>query len=188
ERDDRECVQWRTSCVRACGLLSLSATTTLRAPGVCWVARSQERGFDRERRSRVRAMANVLCPGLRPTIAVCDYNSQGSGRLLGCPISRAWVRPREKIESACNGERLVSGPAAYYRCLRLQLSGLRASAGLPDLKSVGSTEREDRECVQWRTSCVRACGLLSLSATTTLRAPGVCWVARSQERGFDRER
>jgi DnaJ domain len=45
------------------------------------------------------------------------------------------------IESACNGDRLVSGPAAYYHCLASQLAALEKVPGRPDLSGLSSEER-----------------------------------------------
>ena len=49
---------------------------------------------------------------------------------------------RIMIESACNTQRLVSGPGAYYACLSRQVEALKQSPRSPDLAGVVPAERD----------------------------------------------
>jgi len=46
------------------------------------------------------------------------------------------------VEDACNLDRRVRGPAAYYRCLDHQLQALRSDPDRPDLTAVSAAERD----------------------------------------------
>jgi hypothetical protein len=48
---------------------------------------------------------------------------------------------RDMIESACSGDRILNGPAAYYSCLRREVNALQASQGDPDLTTIPRAER-----------------------------------------------
>ena len=52
------------------------------------------------------------------------------------------------IEAACNLDRSVRGPAAYYGCLRRQLQALRNGPDRPSLTNISNAERDmiERAC------------------------------------------
>jgi len=47
---------------------------------------------------------------------------------------------RAMVDSACNYDRQMNGPAAYYGCLRRQLAALQSSSGQPDLSGLSNVE------------------------------------------------
>jgi uncharacterized Zn finger protein (UPF0148 family) len=48
---------------------------------------------------------------------------------------------RAMIESACRTQRMFRGPAAYYNCVREQLSAVQTDPGMPSLAGISSAER-----------------------------------------------
>ena len=60
-------------------------------------------------------------------------------------ISSLSSAERQSIESACSGDKVLNGPAAYNRCLANQLAALRNAPRYPDMSSLSSAERQSIE-------------------------------------------
>jgi hypothetical protein len=54
---------------------------------------------------------------------------------------------QNSIESVCSGEKLLNGPAAYYKCLASQNSKLAMTPSPPDLSALNPDERSSIESV-----------------------------------------
>jgi hypothetical protein len=76
------------------------------------------------------------------TLACTLYCSRATALQLaaGKPdLSTVPSAERGMIEDACNLDRQVNGPAAYYACLRRHIAALQQAAGKPDLSSLALT-------------------------------------------------
>jgi hypothetical protein len=115
------------------------------------------------------ARSDLAGPGVRPD-AVPDTSTAGleKGRLPAGQASRAAAvgtreselepsvrqglsglsaEERSSIEAACEGPKLLEGPAAYRRCLGSQLASLAQAPRPPDLSGLSAEERSSIESV-----------------------------------------
>lgn len=78
----------------------------------------------------------AVLAGVWPGIAEDDDQT---GRRQSTPnLSGVSPDERRMIESACRGEKMLQGPAAYNRCLASQLSALKDTPRIPDLSRLTS--------------------------------------------------
>jgi hypothetical protein len=64
---------------------------------------------------------------------------------LNASLSDLSSPERQSIESACQTDKLMNGPAAYSKCLERQLSAMAGQGGRPDLSHLSNEERQSIE-------------------------------------------
>lgn len=107
-------------------------------------------------------------------------------------LSRLTPAERESIEMACLQKKILEGPAAYHRCLRIQLDRLAGSPQRPDLSHLSRQERESIEmvCLQAKVlegpAAYNSCLQAQLSALSTApRAPDLSRLTSEERRSIE---